>query len=423
MTSWKRFAVPLAVAAVVLLSAAATHLTSQTGNDAPAGFETPTISANPGSQSHGNGMMDDTTFGSMQATFEEEDGIDKGLGPIYNARSCAECHQTPVTGGSSQIAEFRVGHRDRSGNFVNPNIVINNGQTVVPNRSLVNDRSTCAQAQERAPNTEGIRTFRMSLSVLGDGFVEAIDDATLQAIASAQRTQTGGRVHGEAILVPVAEGTPGTTRVGRFGWKDQQASLLSFASDAYLNEQGITNRFNMNDSTSVCKTSSDPEDTDNDIDQFAAFMRNTKAPPADGTLLATSDAQAGMQVFNKIGCSVCHVTSITTAAAGTVINGGDFTIPPALGGKTIHPFGDFLLHDIGTGDGIVQNGPPETATKLRTAPLWGLRTRDRLMHDGLSTSRLDAISRHSGEARDSRAAFSHLSLQQMQQLLTFLNAL
>jgi CxxC motif-containing protein (DUF1111 family) len=423
MDSWKRFAAPLAVAVLVMLSAAVTHLTSQTGNDAPTGYETPTLSESPGTQSKGNGMMDDTSFGGMQATFEEEDGIDKGLGPIYNARSCAECHQTPVTGGGSQIAEFRVGHRDRSGNFINPNIAIDNGQTVVASRSLVNDRAICAQAQERAPNTEMIRTFRMSLSVLGDGFVEAIDDSTLQAIASAQPGQSGGRIHGQAILVPVAEGTPGSTRVGRFGWKDQQASLLSFASDAYLNEQGITNRYNLADSTSVCKTTSDPEDTDNDIDSFAGFMRATKAPPVDATLFASPDAQAGMQVFKSIGCSVCHVTSITTAAAGTVINGGDFTIPPALGGKTIHPFGDFLLHDIGTGDGIVQNGPPETAMKLRTAPLWGLRTRDRLMHDGLSTSRFDAIGRHGGEARDTRAAFFRLSPQHMQQLLTFLNSL
>lgn len=422
MTVWKRIAVPLLVAALVIVPAAVTKLISQTGDEAPAGFETPTLSENPGSQSHGNGLVDDAAFGETQAAFELPDGLDKGLGPIYNARSCAECHQNPVTGGGSQIAEFRVGHRDRRGNFVSPDLTINHGQTVVPGRSLVNDRAICAEAQERAPGSEDVRTFRMSLNVLGDGFVEAIADDTLKNIAAQQPAKSGGRIRGQFIMVPVAE-APGTFRVGRFGWKDQQASLLSFAADAYLNEQGITSRLQPTDTTTVCKTTEDPEDDDNDIDNFATFMRGTKAPPVDAVQLGTPDAQAGQQVFNKIGCSTCHVSSITTAAAGTVINGGTFTIPEALGNKTIHPFSDFLLHNIGTGDGIVQNGGQETANKLRTMPLWGLRTRDRLMHDGLSTTRTDAILRHDGEARGVREQFRWLSDQQKRQLIAFLNAL
>jgi len=422
MRTWKRFTTPLIAAALVLLPATATQLISQAGNEAPTGFDTPTLSEGPGSQSHGNGLVDDATFGGMQATFEEADGVDEGLGPIYNARSCAECHQNPVTGGGSQVAEFRVGHRDRNGNFVNPNIPINHGQAVVPNRSLVNDRAICAEAQQRAPGGENIRTFRMSLNVLGDGFVEAIDDNTLKAIAAAQPGRSGGRIRGQVIMVPLAE-VPGATRVGRFGWKNQQASLLSFAADAYLNEQGVTSRLQPTDTTTVCKTTTDPEDEENDIDQFAAFMRGTKAPPVDAALLATPDAQAGQQIFTHIGCATCHVASITTAPAGTMINGGTFTVPEALGNKIIHPFSDFLLHNVGTGDGIVQNGPPETANKLRTAPLWGLRTRDRLMHDGLSTSRYDAIQRHWGEAGDSNRRFRSLSRQQQNQLFTFLNSL
>jgi CxxC motif-containing protein (DUF1111 family) len=417
-----RFTAPLLVAALAVLAATVGRVNSQSGNEAPTGFDTPTMSENPGSQSHSNGLVDDVTFGSMQATFEEEDGVDKGLGPVYNARSCAECHQNPVSGGGSQIAEFRVGHSDRRGNFIAPDIAINHGQTVIPGRSLVNDRAICAEAQERAPGRENVRTFRMSLPVLGDGFVEAIDDNTMRAIAAAQPGQSGGRIHGQVIMVPMAE-APGTLRAGRFGWKNQQASLLSFAADAYLNEQGITSRLQPTDTTTVCKTTSDPEDEENDIDQFAAFMRGTKAPPVDAALLATPDAQAGQQIFTKIGCATCHVMSITTAPAGTVINGGTFTVPDALGNKVIHPFSDFLLHNLGTGDGIVQNGPPETANKVRTMPLWGLRTRDRLMHDGLSTSRFDAIQRHGGEAGDASRSFRFLNRQQQSQLITFLNSL
>ncbi|HUM04867.1 MAG TPA: di-heme oxidoredictase family protein [Terriglobales bacterium] len=430
MKPWRRFAVPLLLTALIVLPAAlAKKRRLQPQNEALTGFATPTLSENPGSQSTSNGLPEPTgdTFVEDQAAFEEADGVDKGLGPIYNARSCADCHQNPVTGGVSQVAEFRVGHVDGSGNFVNPTLMINHGTTAVPDRSLANDRAVCAEAQERVPLAETIRTFRMSLNTLGDGYVEAIDDSTLQDLAAGQPGLSKGKVHGEAIQVPILE-APGQTRIGRFGWKDQHASLLSFASDAYLNEQGITNRLNPVDLTTVCKTTTDPEDGPDatgldDIDHFATFMRGTMAPPIDDVSMATPAAQAGQQLFTKIGCSVCHVASITTAATGTVINGGTLTVPEALGSKIIHPYGDFLLHDIGTGDGIVQNGPADTANKLRTVPLWGLRTRGRLMHDGASTTREQAILRHKGEASATRAAFLKLTPQQQAQLLAFLDAL
>jgi CxxC motif-containing protein (DUF1111 family) len=99
----------------------------------------------------------------------------------------------------------------------------------------------------------------------------------------------------------------------------------------------------------------------------------TKVPPRDTASAATPDAQAGQQTFENIGCNICHVESLTTVPAGTALNGGTFIVPDALGNKVIHPFSDFLLHDIGTGDGLVQVGPEDTAAKLRTAPSWGLR--------------------------------------------------
>jgi len=79
-----------------------------------------------------------------------------------------------------------------------------------------------------------------------------------------------------------------------------------------------------------------------------------------------------------------------------------------LGGKTIHPFSDFLLHDVGTGDGIVQNGGLETRNKLRTTPLWGLRTRGRLLHDGSASDLTTAIRRHAEEAEFARWRFLNL---------------
>src|SRR5207248_8958469 len=392
----------LVVAALVLSLALAGTAQSPTTSEAPAGFTTPSGCPDgpypPGiSSCSGNGLAEAAgdSFADDQEHFEEQETIADGLGPIYNEKSCANCHHNPVTGGISQITELRVGHRDSFGQFVNPTIFINNGANSVPSRSLVNDRAVCPQAQERTPGSETIRTFRTTTNTLGDGFVEAIDSNTLFAIANNQPSQSGGRIAGEFIQVPVSE-APGHVRGGRFGWKNQHASLLSFSADAYLNEQGITNRLNPTDTTSVCKLTGDPEDLDNDIDRFAIFMRGTKAPPVDSVLLATGDAQAGQQLFSAIGCNICHLTSITTAPAGTAINGGAFVVPAALGNKVIHPYSDFLLHNVGTGDGIVQNAPADTANKMRTAPLWGVRTPDRLIHDGESLTRNEAILRHAG---------------------------
>src|SRR5262249_48180792 len=312
--------------------------TSPPPTEAPAGFDNQT-----------NGFLSPADFAAVRDVFEERDDIAKGLGPVYNAQSCAECHQNPLTGGASQIAELRAGHRDIFGNFVD-----------APGGSLINDRAIDAAIQERVPGAENIRTLRMSTSILGLGFVEAINSNTLVAIANAQPAAMRGQV----IQVPVLE-APGNNRVGRFGWKNQNSSLLSFAADAYLNEMGITNRLVRTENTSMGRsvaafdTVSDNqpctnpahinelcgEDTDGDIEKFADFMRATKAPPRDAALAATADAVAGSNLFNAIGCATCHTRNITTSAPGTVINGGAFTVPPALGNKIIHPFSDFLLHD------------------------------------------------------------------------------
>ena len=400
------------VAVSTFLATLTLSVEGQTAAQAPAAFDNLT-----------NGLVTQDVFNELLAVFEEREGIDEGLGPVYNAQSCAECHQNPVTGGISQIAELRAGHQDVFGNFVD-----------APGGSLINDRAIDAQIQERVGGAETIRTLRVSTNVLGAGFVEAISNNTLIAIANAQPGQSSGVIAGQVINVPLSE-RPGQVRVGRFGWKNQHASLLSFSGDAYLNEMGITSRLNPTENTSVGRSVAafddvpDPEDVPDpgedeaDIDLFTTFMRATKAPPRDTALAATAAAVAGSTLFNQIGCNICHVRDITTAPAGTLINGGAFTVPAALGNKIIHPFSDFLLHNIGTGDGIVQNGGQSTANKLRTMPLWGTRTRDRHMHDGLSLTFTDAILRHAGEARNVTAAFRALSGTQQNNLIVFLQSL
>jgi CxxC motif-containing protein (DUF1111 family) len=322
---------------------------------------------------------------------------------------------------------LRVGHNDAEGNFVNPTIFINDGKNTITGRSIVNDRAIGPQAQEHIPETENIRALRAALNTLGDGFVEAIDDNTLIAIAAGQPKLSEGRVKGQVVQAPIFE-APGQTRVGRFGWKDQHSSLLSFVADAYLNEMGITNRLRPTEVTTVLLTTTGINDQPDDlgladIDHFAQFIRGTMVPPRDTVLAATPAAVKGQALFAQVGCGVCHVQAITTAPAGTVVNGGMFVVPAALGSKIIHPFGDFLLHDIGTGDGIVQVGPQDTANKLRTAPLWGLREKARFMHDLGSLSLEDAINRHDGEAREPARRFRELEPGDRQALITFLHTL
>jgi CxxC motif-containing protein (DUF1111 family) len=419
------FCVPIIVLGIALITRA-----QQAGTEAPAAFATPTLQTNPGSQSVSNGLaeVNGDTFALDQTFFEAQHDPSTGLGPLFNATACVSCHQNAgVTGSASQITEIRVGHNDDNGNFVNPTVTINEGANTVGGRSVINDRATCPQAQENVPVAENIRTLRAVLNTLGDGFVEAIDDNTLIAIAQGQPALSNGLIQGEVIQVPVLE-APGQTRVGRFGWKNQHGSLLSFVADAQLNEMGRTSRLKPQDTTTVCKTTQDPEDQPDTlglaaIDHYAQFIRATQAPPRDTVAAATADAMAGQTLFESVRCNVCHVESITTVAAGTPVNGGAFTVPPALANKVIHPFGDFLLHDIGTGDGIVQTQPEDTAAKMRTAPLWGLRTKSRYMHDLKSLTLEDAIRRHQGEARGVTHSFNALTATQQQQLIAFLRSL
>jgi len=411
--------------------------------EAPTGFD-----------NKSNGVTNDATHDADQTTFEEVEKLTDGLGPLYNAQSCRECHQNPVSGAASQVTELRVGHQGRDGRFLNPEIPIAHGAEVITGRSLVNDRAICPngafpnnEIQERVPDTETIRTFRLSLNLLGDGFVEAVSDQTLVNLAEQQCKSSHKKICGQILRVPIVE-APGEMGVGRFGWKDQHASLLSFAADAYLNEMGITNRLQPDEVTKLCNTVAEPNDTPgpdglSDIDHFARFIRATKAPARDTAQASTALSRQGWALFEKIGCSTCHTDTMTTAPAGLKINGGTFTIPAALGSVTFHPYGDFLMHDVGTGDGILQAIPEHygkkvfrlmsdymakqdfesSRNKIRTAPLWGVRLRPRLMHDGASVTFRDAILRHAGEARHVTAQFEKLKGDDQEAIIEFLKSL
>ena len=373
----------------------------------------------------GNGRFEDN-----KAIFSERETIEDGLGPTYNDVGCVECHQSVDVGAFSQAMEFRAGH-------------ITNGAFVdAPGGQLIHARATDSDIVEHISTAETVKAFRVTTSTLGDGFVEAVANQTLQDNVNAQPLAQRGTL----TQVPVTEAN-NALRFGRFGWKAQQASLLSFAGDAYLNEMGITNKFdgfggrsssaadagtNENPAStaegvinvtfpSAFDPVQDPEDDGDDVLAFADFMAATRAPGRQNPIPAA--ATRGDSLFNSVGCNVCHTRTLVTAAPGTLINGGAFTVPTALGNKIIHPFSDFALHNIGTGDGIVQNAGQGSANMLRTAPLWGIRARNRLMHEGLNVTIFDSIQLHAGQATTARNNFNALTAAQRNDLIAFVLSL
>jgi len=363
----------------------------------------------------GNGRFEDNLF-----IFSERETIADGLGPTYNDVACVSCHQSVDVGAFSQEMEFRAGH-------------ITNGQFVdAPGGQLVHARGTDSDIVEHISTAETVKAFRITTSALGDGFVECIANQTLQNNVAAEPAAQQGTL----TAVPVVEAN-NTLRIGRFGWKAQHASLQSFAGDAYLNEMGITNPFDGGGGTSEnpCSTAegvrnctgapfdpvADPEDDGDDVLAFADFMAATRAPGRQNPIPAA--ATRGDSLFNAVGCAVCHTRTFTTAAPGTLINGGAFVVPAALGNKIIHPFSDFALHNIGTGDGIVQNAGQGSANQMRTAPLWGIRGRNRLMHEGLNITIFDSIQLHAGQATAARNNFNALTAGQRNDLIAFVLSL
>lgn len=281
-------------------------------------------------------------------------------------------------------------------------------------------------------------------SVLGPGVAlpEVPSPSPFSAATTYQKNHPAAGVSGRAgpVVVEVKtsarqESTPPSPRYTRY-WSEQDTADHSRqlrASGLAHHRRALTSPGGAASAEGPISSSArdvgpydavtDPEDDGVDIVAFANFMRSTKAPSRGPV---TPAVEAGELLFGQIGCANCHVASVTTARPGTRINGGAFTVPSALGNKIIHPYSDFLLHDIGTGDGIPFLPLPDfasTAAQIRTAPLWGLRTRNRLMHDGLSFTKQEAIERHAGQATAVTSQYNALSNAEKDLILAFLDSL
>ena len=372
----------------------------------------------------GLNMQERGLFRDGKDAFEEVDDEAEGLGPIFNNTGCAVCHSSPVTGGSSPINETR-GQKLTSGTLFE-----------LPGGSLFQSDAINTNCRETIPADVNVTALRQTTPLFGLGLVEAIPDFEIEAYSFLQarlHPEQAGRVN---RVIDVASGS---SRVGRFGWKDQQATLQSFSGDAYVNEMGITSKLFPQENApngdvarlKACDQQPDPEDKKDDVTHFANFMRLLAAPPRDPSLgRADSDhggfdhggfdrdqnrdrdrgPARGERAFEAVGCAVCHRSGFVARSPIDAING-----------HRVFAYSDFLLHDIGTGDRIAQgNARPN---ELRTPPLWGLAQSPPYLHDGSAASVRDAIKRHANQAAASRKAFDALPWNLQDALLDFLDSI
>jgi hypothetical protein len=411
-----------------------------------------------------------SVFATGQMNFKEIEKLPQ-VGPVMNGVSCAGCHSQPAIGGGGLfINEIRVRHNTQPGPvhiFAVDNFLRNGPQTQgkttifpqgveaeplgcqitapgcqlspcqqeeVAKTTFSTDLATCDPKSADFRSGGNCVVGRSALATFGDGLVEAVSDQTFERIAESEPPE----IHGTVKMV--TENFTKVAHVGRFGWKDDHASLRGFSGDAYLNENGITNPDNP-DEVSQCAANEkayglplqdtgveDTTDADGraDIDRFSDFMRGLAPPP---TLPQNASAQNGSRLFTSMGCAGCHTPSMTTAsnpASFIAPTTGDVSISPTLNNtlanQTFHPYSDFLLHDMGSlGDGITSGaaGP----TMMRTVPLWGLRAKSQFLHDGRAGDIPTAIKLHDGQGKPAAQAFGALSAQQQLDVVNFLNTL
>jgi len=396
---------------------------------------------------------------SVSGTVAGENGV--GLGPRYNSRGCALCHAQPAVGGSSpftnpQVADATAdGARNAVQSFITQSGPVRevrfpfffdqfgNPDTSRPNGGVEDlyvivgrvDAGTCTSLTlpsfSQAQATGNI-IFRIPTPTFGSGLIENIDDATLLANQSAQSSNSFG-IAGAFNH----NGNDGT--ISRFGWKAQNKSLTIFAGEAYNVEQGVSNELFPQERPlpgedmttglpSSCRINATPEDHTNfnttatgtlgDSAAFAMFMRLLAPPTPNATTPGGSTSiNNGRNLFNAIGCNVCHTVSLTTSRS---------SITPSLGSATATLYSDLEVHHMGSlADNVSQGGAG--GDQFRTAPLWGLGQRIFFLHDGRTSNLITAINAHNSNGSEANGPsynfFVNLTVSQQQDVLNFLRSL
>lgn len=342
--------------------------------------------------------------------FTEEEEILDGLGPLFNERSCAACHNVPAAGGGSARLVTRFARRTAG---VYDALASLGGSLVQDHAIGPADGSAHEFRPEVVPPQATMVVRRRSTSLFGLGLIDTTPDATFLTLAQTQLARGDGTA-GRAPLVDNFRA--GMKTVGKFGWKGQVPTLVQFAGDAYLNELGITSADFPNENCpqgNCAELSFNPAPGLNDdgsgVAVLASFMAMLAPPPR---ARVTREGSEGEDVFERIGCAACHVPTLRTGSSEI----------RALDQTTYHPYSDFLLHDMGAlGDGLEMGAAQ--ANEMRTAPLWGLRFVTAFLHDGRATTLDQAILAHDGQARGARNRFAALAAEQKAKLMAFLQSL
>ena len=344
------------------------------------------------------------------AAFGEVFTIDKGLGPVFVANQCASCH--PGDGKGAPFVQFtRFGQSDTTGNQF-----LNMGGPQLQHKAIPGFEP------EELP-VGATSTQLIAPAVTGLGFLDAISDADLIALSDPDDSNgdgISGKPHWNNVPDYV-QFRPNTISqngkyITRFGKKGGAYDLLHQTAGAYNQDMGITSLFEPIDPFSGLEV--DPEVSTQAVNDVVFYLKTLKAPLRRNK--NNEDVLAGEQIFSQVQCAACHTPSLQTASSPTAV----------LSNKTIHPYTDLLLHDMGPGldDGYTEGFA--LTSEWKTPALWGLGlSRDAqggsyfLLHDGRARSIEEAILLHGGEAEQSKTDYVQLSETEKQQLIQFLESL
>lgn len=364
-------------------------------------------------QQQKNFMVGDELFGK---NFSKEEG----LGPIFINTSCAGCHIGDGKGHPFSMVT-RFGKQEGS-TF---NYLLEKGGPQLQKRSIAGYEG------EQIPSDATHSTKRIPPIVTGLGLLAALHDSTILYYADSADVNLDGisgrpsYIEWKGFTMPSNIHISNNGKyIGRFGKKVTEITILDQVVFALKNDIGITSDFDTEDlyNTSLGINTGDevddPEVSASVVHNLVFYMRTLKAPERRNT--NDPDVQAGEKLFHSIKCISCHIPDLTTAKSDI----------EALSEKTIHPYTDLLLHDMGT---VLDEGFPEgnaQSYEWRTAPLWGLGlaistqgTEIYLLHDGRAKSIEETISYHSGEAESIRNVYFSLTKEEQQQIIKFLESL
>ena len=353
-------------------------------------------------------------FEAGRAVFATVFTPETGLGPLFNAVSCASCHEQPVVGGGGNNdpaeggEDIEVHATAFHGAGARCDDLAAVGGQVIQKQLTPALSDVLRITAEPIPAAATDSGHRSTPDLFGFGLLDAVPDAEILARAD-PLDRNGDGISGRPNRT--ADG-----RLGRFGRKAQAATLREFNADAFVMEMGITNPGNQTEQTvggmplpAGVDPLPEPEISAEQFDAADAFVRFLAPPPRAPLGLVGA---RGAVVFARIGCASCHVPVLVTGANPV----------PALRFRVVPAFTDLLLHDMGPdlADICLAQAQP---SEFRTEPLMGLRFATAFLHDGRATTISQAIELHGGEGLAARNRFVRLRPFERYALLRFLRSL